>query len=310
MSAGDDDTDVCGLRHHALLYDEDDEYVERSVAFLRAGLEAGEAAIVAGMRGRLALMREGLGADATRVTFTDVDGLYLRPARTIAAYYGTLLEHLRYAPSVRWVAEVQFGPTQSDWDTWTAYEAITNRAYAHLPAWIVCTYATSELPDQVLEIAWRTHAEVLTGDWQPSPHYEDPRAVLRSLTPQPRPLHHLRTVAAGSDQQSLRETLAAELSAEGIEPNKALDLLVAANEIAANAWEHAEGIAKLRVGRADGRFVCEITDRGTGFDDPLAGYIPPRPEQQTGQGLWIARQLVSRLEFLSTADGHTTRLWL
>lgn len=46
------------------------------------------------------------------------------------------------------------------------------------------------------------------------------------------------------------------------------------------------------------------------FDDPLAGYIPPEPGQQSGQGLWITRQLVSRLEFLFTPDGHTTRLWL
>jgi anti-sigma regulatory factor (Ser/Thr protein kinase) len=304
------DTDVYGLRHHALLYDADDEYVERSVAFLRGGLDIGEAAIVASTRGRLALMREALGADAARVTFTDVAALYLRPARTIAAYYGALVEHLRHSPSVRAVAEVQFGPTRPDWDTWAAYEAITNRAYTHLPAWVVCTYATGELPDEVLETAWRAHPAVLTEDWQPSPHYEDPTAMLRSLTPQPRPLNDLRSVAAGRDQLALRENLAAALSADGIASNKALDMLVAANEIAANAWQHADGVAMLRVGRADGRFVCEITDRGTGFDDPLAGYIPPKPEQQSGQGLWITRQLVWRLEFFCTPGGHTTRLWL
>ena len=310
MSGESEGTDVGGLRHHAFLYDEDDEFVERSVAFLLAGLQAGEAAIVAAPPGRLALMREALGADAARARFIDATALYQRLARTIAAFYGTLLERLRRAPSVRAVADVPFGPTRQERDRWTAYEAITNRAYAHLPAWVVCAYATSELPDQVLEIAWRTHFEVLAKDWQPSPHYEDQTALLRSLTPQPRQLNHLRLVAAGNDQQTLRENLASELSAEGIAPKQALDLLVAANEIAANAYQHAGGVAVLRVGRAGGRLVCEITDRGKGFDDPLAGYIPPKPEQQTGHGLWIARQLVSRLEFLFTPDGHTTRLWL
>ena len=44
MSGESEGTDVGGLRHHAFLYDDDDG---RSVAFLLAGLQAGEAAIVA-----------------------------------------------------------------------------------------------------------------------------------------------------------------------------------------------------------------------------------------------------------------------
>jgi hypothetical protein len=71
-------------------------------------------------------------------------------------------------------------------------------------------------------------------------------------------------MAAGSDQQALRENLASEFSAEGIAPKQALDLLVAVNEIAANAWQHADGVAALRVGRAGGCFVCEPSPRPMG----------------------------------------------
>jgi hypothetical protein len=46
----------------------------------------------------------------------------------------------------------------------------------------------------------------------------------------------------------------------------------------------------VRVGRAEGRFVCEIIDR-SGFDDPTAGYLAPRAG--LGKGLWVARQIVA-----------------
>ena len=75
------------LRHNAYVYDSTDEYVERSVAFLREGLEAGEGAIVANTRPGLAAMREALGTDAARVTFVDVSAAYTRPARTLASYH-------------------------------------------------------------------------------------------------------------------------------------------------------------------------------------------------------------------------------
>src|SRR5882762_9491143 len=102
------------LRHHALVYASLDVYVARSVAFLKEGLEAGEAAMVGNTRDGLAVMREALGPDADRVTFCDVGSFYTRPARTLAGYYGTFLGQLRKAPSVRAVAEYQLGPTPAD----------------------------------------------------------------------------------------------------------------------------------------------------------------------------------------------------
>src|SRR3954452_12904288 len=135
------------LRHHAFVYESDDEYVARSVAFLEEGLEAGEGCIVGHSRDGLAMMRDALGPDADSVVFVDVGSTYTRPARAVAAYYATFLRQLRKAPSVRAVAEFQFGP--EDWDQWMGYEAITNLAYSHLPVWVVCTYSANGLPDRV-----------------------------------------------------------------------------------------------------------------------------------------------------------------
>jgi anti-sigma regulatory factor (Ser/Thr protein kinase) len=296
------------LRHHAFLYGSDEEYVARSLAFLRDGLETGEAAIVANTRDRLAMMRDAFGAEADLVTFVDVSSTYTRPAQTIAAYYATFLERLRRAPSVRAVAEGQFGSTRSDWDEWASYEALTNLAYAHLPVWVVCTYGADRLPQPLLEIARRTHPQLLGDAWDASDHFEDPRELVRSLTRPPEPLPELRSFAPGEDLEDFRERLARELVAEDVPEAKALDMLVAGTEVAANAVRHGAGIREVRVGRIAGRFVCEVVDRGRGFDDPAAGYLAPAGGN--GTGLWVARQLTWKLESFDSPRGFTVRTWL
>jgi anti-sigma regulatory factor (Ser/Thr protein kinase) len=296
------------LRHDAFVYESDDEYVARTAAFVKEGLDAGEACTVGNTRDGIAMMRDALGPDADRVTFFDVSSTYTRPARAVAAYYGTFLEHLRTAPTVRAVANGQFGPTPGDWAEWMAYEAITNLAYSHLPVWVVCAYDANRVPDAQLEAVWRTHPEVLSGGWQASDHYEDPRELVRRLTPEPEPLPDLRSYPAVVDIERFREQLARELVAENVPEAKALDMLVAGTEIAANAVRHGAGIEELRMGRVEGRFVCEVIDRGSGFDDPAAGYLAP--QEGTGTGLWVARQLTWRVESFHSPRGFTVRIWL
>jgi anti-sigma regulatory factor (Ser/Thr protein kinase) len=295
------------LRHNAFLYDSADEYVARSVAFLKEGLDAGEACTVGNTRDGIALMRDALGPDAGRVAFFDVGSTYTRPARAVATYYRTFLEHLRTAPSVRAVASGQFGPTPQDWEEWTGYEAITNLAYAHLPVWVVCAYDANSLPDRALEAVWRTHPEVLTDGWHASHHFEDPRELVRNVTRRPEPLQELRSYSPGEGLEQCREQRARDLAAEKVPEAKVLDMLVAGTEIAANAVRHGGGIEEVRVGRAEGRFVCEVIDRGSGFDDPVAGYVVPR--EGSGSGLWVARQLAWLVESFDSPRGFTVRVW-
>jgi anti-sigma regulatory factor (Ser/Thr protein kinase) len=296
------------LRHDALVYESDEEYVERSVRFLREGLKAGEGCLVANTRDRLAMMREALGGDADRVAFVDAASVYTRPAHTVAAYYGIFLEHLRGAPSLRALAEGQFGATRAEWRLWLAYEAITNLAYAHLPVWVVCTYDANRLPDPVLDLAWRTHTRVLGDAWQVNERFEDPRDLVRRLTPDPKPLPHLRSCSPGDDLERFREQLSRALVAEELPLHRALDTLVAGTEIAANAVHHGGGIEAMRAGHAEGRFVCEVIDRGAGFDDPVAGYLAPH--KGTGSGLWVARQLTWNVESFHSPRGFTVRFWV
>jgi anti-sigma regulatory factor (Ser/Thr protein kinase) len=302
-------SDATQFRHNALVYESQDEYVARSVTFLTEGLEADEGAVVANTRPGLAVMREGLGPDAAQVTFVDVSSAYTRPARTLAAYHKVFAEQLQKTASLRAVADVQFGTDPGEWDMWMGYEAVFNRCFDHLPAWVLCTYNANGTPDPILEGVWRTHPEVVAGDiWNTSDLYEDPDQVLRAITAEPTPLTDLRSIPFGRDLEQFRERLARELVAEEVSEAKALDMLLAATEIATNAVEHGGGVEEVRVGRAQGRFVCEIVDRGNGFDDPAAGYLAPR--EGVGTGLWVARQLTWRIEFFQSPPGFTARIWL
>jgi anti-sigma regulatory factor (Ser/Thr protein kinase) len=302
-------SDGTALRHNAFVYDCDDEFVASAVPFLQEGLEAGEGAIVAHTKPGMAMMRDALGAQAAAVTFVDVSLAYARPARTLAAYHKVYAEQLQKTPRLRAVADVQFGRDPREWDLWTGYEAVFNRSFGHLPAWVWCTYNANGTPDPVIECVWQTHPEVVQGVRRTtSGLYEDPDQLLRRLTPLPEPLPQLRSIPSGRGIEQIRERLAAELIAAGLGEAKTLEALLAATEIATNAIEHGAGIEDIRIGQADGRIVCEIIDRGSGFDDPAAGYLAPR--NGIGSGLWVARQLTWQIEFFRSSRGFTARIWI
>jgi hypothetical protein len=130
-------SDGTTFRHNALVYESTDEYLARAVPFLKAGIDAGEGAVVAHTKPGLAMMREALGPAAADVTFVDVSAAYTRPARTLAAYHKVYVEQLRRSPRLRAVADVQFGPDPNEWDLWAGYEAMFNRAFEHLSAWVL-----------------------------------------------------------------------------------------------------------------------------------------------------------------------------
>ncbi|MEA2419041.1 MAG: hypothetical protein QOE60_1247, partial [Thermoleophilaceae bacterium] len=251
-------------------------------------------------RANCELLREALGDASGQVSFVDRDEWYVRPAHTVAGYRDTLQRSLSSGASgLRVIGEVQFGTSPEEWAEWTAYEAILNRAFADEPAWIVCPYDARVLPEVVVAGAAHTHGV----------DRDDPGQLVRALTPEPRPLAGLRTLPLDQESRELRSRLASELAAEGVPGDRAAELIFAANEVLSNAHRHGEGARELRVGTVDDRFVCEIADRGSGLDDPLAGYLPPGVAGHDGAGLWVVRQLTDRVELISSADGLTVRLW-
>jgi anti-sigma regulatory factor (Ser/Thr protein kinase) len=120
----------------------------------------------------------------------------------------------------------------------------------------------------------------------------------------------LKPMPADTDARALRVRLLTEMAAAEVPDADAFNMLSALGEVLANAHRHGSGARALRIGRVGERFVCEVSDHGAGLDDPLVGYLPPRPGNGGGAGLWVARQMTRRLEMTSSSRGLTTRLWV
>jgi anti-sigma regulatory factor (Ser/Thr protein kinase) len=298
-------------QHGVLVYDSDEAFAEPTAAFLEDGVTDGEGVLAVVDPARRQMLGDALGDTAARVTFLDRDSQYTRPEDAIAAYDARLRRALRDgAPSVRLYGELPQCTTAEEWDRWIAYEAILNRAFEGRPVSIMCGYDTRVLPAQVIEGARRAHPEIRADAWERNPRYDDPAELVRSLTPEPRPPPDLTPLVINGDPRALRAQLTQAMAAAGIAGERAHGMLLAAGEVFANAGRHGGGADMVRVGSAGGRFVCEISDRGPGLDDPMVGYLPPGPSATAAAGLWVARQLTERLELLGSGAGLTARLWI
>jgi anti-sigma regulatory factor (Ser/Thr protein kinase) len=299
-----------GPSHHNLYqYRDDGEFVDRVAPFLAEGVHEREAVVCVVDARKRAMLEDGLAELVPRIEWIDRDGYYTRPEDALAGYDAHVRRSLRNgAERIRVFGELPLCHTPRESDTWIRYEALLNPAFAHHPITIVCGLDAREQPDEVLEGAWETHPRTLQDHWTDNDHYHDPRAVVRARTPAPAEVPALTPLPPEIDARVLRIRLLAEMTAAEVSDGDARELLIATGEVLANAHHYGGGVRSLRIGRAGDGFVCEIADHGPGLDDPLAGYLPPRPGR--GAGLWVARQLTRRLEMISSERGLTTRLWV
>lgn len=91
---------------------------------------------------------------------------------------------------------------------------------------------------------------------------------------------------------------------------RAADLVLALDEVVANAQEHGRAPVAVRA-EADGWLVIEVSDVGNGFNrGEVWRTHPPSPANHRGRGLWIARQLADLVEISIERDRTTVRLEL
>jgi anti-sigma regulatory factor (Ser/Thr protein kinase) len=120
------------------------------------------------------------------------------------------------------------------------------------------------------------------------------------------------TAALGADPAEIAAVRVAvrDLAVRGGFAERAGDLVLALDEVIANAQEH--GRPPIRVEAwADGRLVVEVSDAGAGFDRARVWSTHPPPALgRRGRGLWIIRQLTDLVSVSSGADGTTVRIEL
>jgi anti-sigma regulatory factor (Ser/Thr protein kinase) len=303
-------SDVRGL-HGLFVYADDDGFVDRITSFIGRGTDDGEAGMVVVSQRKWTLLREALGDTSRRIRYRDRDSLYGRPLGALADYDAVLRRAVdEGAPAVRLFGELPASSNRDQCRAWMLYEAVINRAFADCPMSIVCGYDLREQPPAAVDGAWHTHPRVLVEGWEDNPRYEDPVDVVGAMARRPEVLTNLREVPVDTEAKSSSERLRRELATLKVPKSQAESLLLAAGEVYENARTHGHGARSQRMGRVGAFVVWELSDNGPGFDDPLAGYLPPRHDDANGTGLWIARQLTSDVEFLASSHGFTTRLWI
>jgi anti-sigma regulatory factor (Ser/Thr protein kinase) len=114
----------------------------------------------------------------------------------------------------------------------------------------------------------------------------------------------------GSNLFALRSAVAAHASELGLTPHRVADLVLATQELAANAVRHGGAVgaapARLRLWREDNRLVCQVSDGGPGMADPDgAGRHRADIGASAGRGLWIVREIMDTVDIVTRADGVT-----
>lgn len=310
---------VCdGYLHHELLYSSSDELLAAAVPFLRAGLAAGEVAVLVFDEPNKALLADTLGTNGD-VLFLDRFDASMRPAKAVATFRRMMHRLLANgAPRVRLVGEVDFGTHPETWVEWIRFESIINVALAPYPLSSVCAYDTRTLPELILTAAKHTHPHRLPPQARiPNSRYVDPVTFLRrSTTVHPHPLetttptHERDDIIHPTQIAALRRELSLALTVSGAPEHLWTDFLTAVNEVVTNGLIHGCPPVRIRVWATPRRLHCTVTDQGDGFDDPLAGYqlADYADPYHAGAGLWLTRQLCDLVDALRTPDGFTIRL--
>ncbi|GIF64531.1 hypothetical protein Ais01nite_25660 [Asanoa ishikariensis] len=107
----------------------------------------------------------------------------------------------------------------------------------------------------------------------------------------------------------LRHALAACAEAAGLRDQRLDDFVLAVNELITNAVRHGGGAGVLRLWRAGGTLVCEVSDGGAGIGaERLANHERPAPDVAGGWGLWLAGQLSDSMQVATGPAGTTVRI--
>jgi anti-sigma regulatory factor (Ser/Thr protein kinase) len=302
--------------HGAAVVGSQAELLAAALPFLDEGLRAGDLVALTCLPDTVSLICRELGEQASRVESDPRMSLLGSRAPDALTMCSRYLERAVREGSgrLRVVAEVDFGPEPADWREGQRFESVYNRLMGSAPVSAVCLYDRRRLPAPVIASAAATHPQLVRGTaWSASTAFQDPGTYVPSL-PLPRePVEDGDPVYSVDDAKTLaglRHQLGAVIASLVPDRDQQGDLHLAASEIAANAFRHGVRPVSARVWAEGDRLVCVISDRGTSYSDPFAGFAPAHglDLSRGGMGLWLARKLWDHVDVLPTDAGLAVRL--
>lgn len=295
------------FQHEALIYADPDEYLAGTLPFLRAGLEAGQPALVAVGPEQTAQLEGELGADAELVRFVDMREAGRNPA-AIIPIWRDFVEEAGGRP-VRGIGEpVWAARSAAALEECQRHECLLNVAFDSGPAWsLLCPYDAASLGDEALAKVAHSHPTVCRdGEREKSLAFVPDGDCFAGVLPPPVEAPEILSFGL-TELSEVRRRVAGAAERAGMGPLEAADLLTATSELAANSVVHGGGSGTLRLWCEGERLLAEVEDHGR-IEDPLVGRTRPEVSQEGGRGLWLANRLCDLVQIRSGERGTTVRL--
>ena len=117
---------------------------------------------------------------------------------------------------------------------------------------------------------------------------------------------------------ALREAVLESAVAAGLDDDRAIDVMLAMHELAANVIRHGTGAGRLRMQVTPSALRCEVSEAVGRFgkvpDSPVSGPLPTGPlladaparpswPVEHGHGLWIVRRTADQVQVTTGPSG-------
>jgi anti-sigma regulatory factor (Ser/Thr protein kinase) len=298
---------IDGFVHEAAFYRGVDEFVATNVDFVRSGLEAGEAVMVATDATRIAALRSALGPAHDQVVFADMAAVGRNPGRIISVWHDFVERH--GGSPARGIGEPVWAERSPDeLVECQHHEHLLNHAFGSARGfWLRCPYDVSLLAPTVVAEATRSHPRCLGEPGTSMDPFElaDARSLLGSPLPS-RPAEADEWLVLVTKLPDLRHALDERAQAAGFDHDRRRDIVLVAAELVANSLQHGTGRVSLAAWSGGDQLVIEVCDEGR-LDDPLAGRRRPPAEAPSGRGLWIVHEMADLVQLRSNGFGTTVR---
>ena len=138
------------------------EFVDRSLAFVHAGLARSEPVLVMVGARKLELLRAALASRAADVHLVDMEVVGRNPARIIPAWSRFVADNAGNGGGMRGIGEPIWAErTASELSECQLHESLINLAFAAADEFrLICPYDTAALPEDVIAEARRSHPVV------------------------------------------------------------------------------------------------------------------------------------------------------
>jgi hypothetical protein len=297
-----------GFAHPALFYRGTAEYLEGTVAFVRAGLAAGEPVALAVPGPNLRLILTELGTDADRVRLLDMTRAGRNPGRIIPNVLRTFADSYPRG-RVRIIGEHQWtGRTPTEYPACAQHEALISIALAGRPVTMLCPYDAERVGPRTLADAEAHHPWVIDASGERlstgfAPERIDPDGHQLCEPP----------TGTGFSFDATNQALAGQFACDhatrlGLGGDHS-ELKLIVGELVARSLVHGAGTGTLRIWAQRGYLVCEVRHSGH-INDPLADRPLADPRRPDGRGLLLVNHLSDLVEQHACPQGTTTRVYL